>query len=281
MHKILLIQNLVNFHNETIESYIVKYKEIFHIDYDLDIYIDMLNNSLNNNNFKKYIKEKYNNIIFDKPINYDYYINCTIYDRHYNNILDNPNYIYISHHITERLKKKNNVFFLTPLMDIKNYISCDILPYMNYKIKTNIPIYVIQGNLETKRRNYSLLEKILSKEYDYEFKIKLVGRGIIPNKLKKFSNKIILKNNLLFIDYHKEFSDCYCLLPLITKKSHPQYYTTKLTSSINYAKAYKLLTIIDKDLQEIYNLDNVEIFNDENDIVTIFEKTLINFYKQT
>lgn len=88
-----------------------------------------------------------------------------------------------------------------------------------------------------------------------------------------------MKSNLSFIEYHKEFSDAYCILPLISKESHPQYYTKKLTSTINYARGYKLKCLIDRDLQDIYQLDNVEIYNDINDISQHFERTLSSFYE--
>ena len=169
------------------------------------------------------------------------------------------------------------MFFLTPLAN--NYIIADKLPYCEYKKKINIPIYVIQGNITSSRRYYKLLEKILDENYNYNFEIKLLGKGNLPEELKKYSDKIILLNNLNFVDYHREFLDVYCILPLITKKTHPQYYDYKLTSTINYCIGYNLKCIIDKDLQKIYNLNNVEIFNNENDIVNTFKKTLIDFYK--
>ena len=50
---------------------------------------------------------------------------------------------------------------------------------------------------------------------------------------------------------------------------------------MNYAKGYKLKCLIDKDLQSIYNLDDVEIFQDINDISKAFENTLEIFYKDT
>ena len=82
------------------------------------------------------------------------------------------------------------------------------------------------------------------------------------------------------MNYHKEFLDAYCILPLISKQTHPHYYIDKLTSSINYARGYKLKCLIDKDLQKIYNLENVEIYNDINDITTGFINTLEQFYKK-
>ena len=119
---------------------------------------------------------------------------------------------------------------------------------------------------------------ILSQNYKYDFKIKLIGRGDLPQSLIKYKEKIILKNNLNFIDFHKEFLNGYCILPLISKNSNPNYYKKKLTSTINYAKGYKLKCLIDKDLQDIYNLEDVEIYNDIQYINYAFEKTLEKFY---
>tara|TARA_B110000037_G_scaffold178746_1_gene204615 strand:+ start:1409 stop:2248 length:840 start_codon:yes stop_codon:yes gene_type:complete len=274
--KNLLIENIINCHYEIIETFIVKYKDIFKINENLNIFI----NCLNNINYIKYIKTKYKFILFNKlPSKIDYYINCTMNQNNINKIVNNNNYIYISHRFYDKLLTYKNIYFLTPLCNINRYIYTDILPYKNQKKNNNIPIYIIQGNITSSRRYYKLLEEILKNKYKYEFKIKIIGRGRIPNNLLKYKNKIILKNNLNFINYHKEFLDGYCILPLITKNTHKQYYTSTLTSSINYARGYNLLCLIDKDLQNIYKLDNVEIFNNINDISEKFNNTLINFYK--
>lgn len=276
---ILLIENLNPSHYEVIETVILKYQDLFKIEFDCDIYLNV-KIGLNNNNFINYIKTKYPYVSFSKPNIYDYYINITIYNRNINSIINKNNHIYIAHEVTNELKKIDNVYFLTPLCGNQRFIYADCLPFNNIKHKTNIPIYAIQGNFQSSRRNYKLLEKILSKTYVYDFKIKMIGRGTLPHNLNRFKDKIILKKNLGFIEFHKEFSDVYCLLPLITKKSHNQYYTNKLTSSINYSRGYNLKCLIDKDLQKIYELKNAEIFNDENDICDIFEKTLIDFYNK-
>ena len=275
-NKKLLIQNCYPAHYEIIESVIVKCKYILNIDNDIQLDIYLYIN--NNNSFKKYIINKYPKIRFEKINNYDYYINCTIYDKDFCELDKNKsNKKYISHEITERLKNDPNVYFLTPLSK-KNYIYSDILPFSKEKEISNIPIYIIQGNLCTSRRNLNLLTKILDGSYQYNFIIKLVGRGSFPKILEKYKDKIVLKNNLNFIDFHKEFLDAYCILPLISKITHPNYYNNKLTSSINYARGYRLKCLIDKDLQDIYNLKNVEIYNDINDITVGFKKTLENFY---
>ena len=108
--------------------------------------------------------------------------------------------------------------------------------------------------------------------------IKFIGRGNLPEILEKYKSKIIIENNLNFFDYHKAFANTYCILPLITKNSHSQYYKNKLTSTISYALGYKLKCLIDKDLQNIYKLPDVEIFNNENDISKAFLNTLKTYY---
>lgn len=276
---IIYIDNPKNYHYEIIESLIIKYNEILNINFDfnkteINIFIRLVKE---NESFINYIKNKYSFVNFEIPEKYDYYVCITTYDKDYINIKNknSKNHFYISHDISKRLESLSNVYFLTPLA--KKYITTNIFESKN-KIKTDIPVYIIQGNLNHGRRNYSLLEKILDNTYNQKFKIKLVGNGDFPKKLEKYSKKILLKNNLNFEDFHKEFLDGYCILPLITKKSHPQYYTKKLTSTMNYASGYDLKCLIDEDLQNIYQLKNVEVFKNENDIVEKFIKTLQEFY---
>lgn len=277
----LLINNYAQCHYETIESSIVKHREILKINDEISIDI-YLNLDFDDPHFREYINKKYPQIKFQKIHDFDYLIECTIYDRDFHILEFNPNKgkKYIAHEITDGLKTNSNVYFLTPLSKYQ-FIYSDVLPFSEEKKISSIPIYVIQGNFEPARRNYDLLSRILDSSYNYEFKIKLVGRGNCPIDLKKYGDKIIVRNNLNFIDYHKEFLDAYCILPLITKKSHPNYYQKKLTSTINYARGYKLKCLIDKDLQEIYNLEDVEIFNDINDIGNGFLNTLKQFYDKS
>lgn len=276
--KKLLIENNIPFHYEIIESVILKYRNIFNFDSEekVDIYLYVIEKPA----FKKYINEKYPEIKFKNIQNYDYYINCTIYDKDFKKLDNNINSVkrYISHEITKRLQNNPNVYFLTPLSK-NRYIYADVLPYSEEKKTSKLPIYVIQGNLNQGRRNLNILSKILDQSYKYDFVIKLIGRGTLPKMLNKYKNKIVLKNNLNFIDFHKEYTDAYCILPLISKKTHIHYYINKLTSSINYARGYKLKCIIDKDLQDIYKLDNTEVYTDDNDIISCFTKTLEEFYK--
>jgi hypothetical protein len=276
--KTVLILNKLDCHYEIIESVIVKINQIFNIN-SSTIKIHLKIN--NNDSFKSYIKDKYPDISFGRPEKFDYYINCSIYNKTCK-ILEKTtthNKRYIAHEVTPELEKNENVLFVTPLAK-RGFFSADVLPFSEQVKKGSIPIYVIQGNLNQGRRNYNLLIKILSEDYDYDFKIKLIGRGNFPKRLQKYRKKIILKNNLDFIPYHKEFLNTYCILPLISKNSHPHYYTNKLTSTINYSLGYNLKCLMDKDLQDIYNLPDVEIYKDESDIVDAFKKTLNDFYEK-
>ena len=286
---ILYIDNTnADYHYFFIETVIVKYKKIFkiNVDYeDMNIYISIYQKngeySDEGKSFKKYILDKYPNIIFDTPSHYDYYFKLTLYKQHLELVEHNSKTkIYLLHNLSgidEKILNLSNVVMCTSLS--KNFINFDVLPFSNEKVKTKEPIYIIQGGFIPFRRHFPLLLKILSVNYDYNFKFKLVGNGPLPEELNKYKDKLIIKKNLRFIEYHKEFCDAYCILPLITKKTNATYYNYRATSSVLYASGYKLKCLIDKDLQDIVNLDNVEIFNDENDIINSFTKTLEDFYK--
>jgi hypothetical protein len=188
---------------------------------------------MNDDSFNKYIKDKYPLIIFENKKNPDYLISCTVYQNDINKIPSKfvNNQKYIAHEVTPQLELNPNVWYLTPIAK-KNVFEANILPFSNNNVSHDKPIYVIQGSLHNTKRNISLLTKILEFKYEYDFKIKVLGRNKLDNSLKKYTDKIIIKNQLNFIDYHKEFNDCYCILPLITKKSHPQYYNKKLKQSL-------------------------------------------------
>ena len=264
-------------HFETLETLITKYDQIIKKPKSNNdkIYLE----NIRSKEFIKYITNRYPHIkVNTNLINFDYKIYSTLTHElkpKFKNELNDPKYYFIHHYYDHYLRNNPRVYYLTPLC--KRYINPDILPPINKK-KMDYPIYVIQGNYTEKRRYYKLLVNILRHKYSKDFKIKLLGKGIFPKILLPYKSKIIIKNNLNFIDYHQSFSDCYCILPLITKKTHIQYYTNQLTSTMIYAKAYNLKCLIDKDLQNIYQLKNVEIFNNENDIYTAFVKTLNNFY---
>lgn len=277
----LQIFNKIPGHYEIIESIIVKYKEIIGNVKITKIYLQVHEND---QSFKRYIQKKYPDITFDMIFDFDYHINCSIYPKHYDMIknLDNKKFFFICHDKHPKISSLKNVFYLTHSAG-ENYINADIMAFQNKKnMNKNIPIYIIQGHLgkgHEHRRNFNLLVNILKEEYIYPFKIKIIGKGELDESFQPYLHKIEHIKNRDFIGYHREFLDCYCILPLTLKKTNPQYYNGKLTSTINYAKGYKLKCIIDKDLQDIYHLPNVEIYNNEKNIVDAFKRSLHHFYK--
>jgi hypothetical protein len=274
---IIYIYNYFPYHYEVLPSIIEKYNHIIKREKSSEDTIYLYFKP--DRSFRKYMESAYPHVILAKPEKYDYYINCTVYPKDIKTCIQYDRHFYISHTVGNY---PSNVFYLTPLCKSANYLYCDVLPYQrekNVAIRPAIPIYVIQGGISSYRRDFSLLEKILENTYEYDFRIKIIGNGKLDDKFKKYGDKIICKTGLPFIEYHKEFLDCYAILPLITKQTHRQYYRDKLTSSINYGLAYNLKFLVDEELQKIYNLENAETFLDENDIVRAFQQTLIDYFK--
>lgn len=274
---ILLISNKYCYHCEIIESLILKHKEIIGVNAD-KIYLDLLKDLRWASQFKNYILEKYPDIILGIPSKFDYSINVTLPKNA--KIKESNINFYIGHNHNSNHVKLKNVFWTSPFY--KKYVKTNILPLTDKMVQhKDYPIYIIQGNKDPKRRNFKLLDNILNGTYNHKFLIRWNGSGILPEKYNVYKqNGLIEETRGNFLDFHKHFLNCYCILPLITKKSHPIYYKNKLTSTMNYADAYKFKCLIDKELQNIYKLPDVEIYNDENDIVDAFKKTLEDFYKK-
>jgi len=271
---IIYIYNNVVFHYEVIESVIQKYDQIIgkeKADDDI-IYLTFGKNS----SFRKYIREKYPSIILSKPKKFDYSISCTIYEKQKDRIIKDEKHFYVSHEVFETDNK--NVFFVTPLCGNGNSIMLDVLPFPEHKKMASIPIFAVQGYLWGSKRDLALLDLILQEEYDYDFRIKIIGSRNLNGRFDKYGDKVINKYRLNFVNFHKEFLDCYSIIPLISKKNFPVYYTKKLTSTINYAIAYDLNILIDQDLQDIYNLKNASVYKDDSDIVRVFREMLKDFY---
>lgn len=278
--KVLYIKNDCGYHHEIVETLLNKYNEILKLENTNDIQIHL---SIKNNDkeFFDYIKNKYKNVKLNIPKKYDYFIEGTFYEKDLPNIEKNSkNKFYISHRVNDNLQQYSNIFYLTPLAK-KNYIYADILPFQNEpKIKTDYPIFVIQGNIELGRKDYGLLLDIIKNKHKIKkkFKIKVIGKLIHRFRFIEQNRDIFtIKPYLPFIKYHKEFLDCHCLITLTTKNKNPKYYKTTLTSNINYIRGYKLKALIDKDLQDIYNLPNVETYNGQSNFFETFKKIIDDF----
>jgi len=270
----LQINNNVLFHLEIIESLICKHEQIVKEKCN-DITLNLCQGS--DPTFIKYILGKYKDIRIGNQTA-KYYIHATAYDKDIQKInMKEKNHFFICHNFDEKTKENNNIFYLTPLAG-KNYIKPNILPIIS-KQKTEHPIYVVQGNITERRRNYDLIINILKNTPNLKYQFKFIGRGNgLPKELLN-DKRVVCMRNLSFLDFHRCFSDAYCILPTITKETHPNYYTNKLTSSVSYISGFDLPCIIDSDLQSIYNLKNAYVFEQKEDLILQFMKSYEDFYK--
>jgi hypothetical protein len=316
--KKILLYNPFPYHYEIIESCMVKVNEIF--DYEIlnnnrnKINIKFEIQYHPEPSFEIYLLEKYKDkididITFIAIESKFLYINLPINDIKYDYVLYITTSLYYLKELMKKVKNKSrfichdfcpdsfndsykdleynkkNILFLTPIAKNFKSLVCDILPFVENIKKNKVPIYVIQGNLDVSRRYFELLKKLLDKcDFELPFKIKLVGRGPLPCILNKveYEKYLICKSDLNFIDYHKEFLDAYCILPLISKEMYPQYYEKRLTSSMNYGKAYKLYFLIDNDLNDIYKEKKAFVYDSKSfeSFYSKFKESLNNFYKQ-
>lgn len=259
--KVKIINN-VNYHLETIESIIQNIENIVKKTPD-EIHLH-LGHPLTDKSFKKYITDKYSNLKLSNA-KCDYNIHATFYPR------DLPNFkssdFYICHEVNQETLQYDNIFYLTPLAG-KNYIKLCTMPPVQ-KIITNKPIYVVQGNMSDGRRNFNLAREILSNVKDLDYTIRFLGRGTIPVDIRRHP-KVEHFSGLSYEEFYNKFADVYCLMPLITKSSHPRYYKNKFTTSIMYAQGYNLTTILDKELNDIYHLDNAYTFTNTKEMINCF-----------
>lgn len=321
-NKKILLYNPFPYHYEIIESCIIKIHEIF--DYEIlnnnrnKVNIEFFIQYHPEPSFEMYLLEKYKdkiNITFIGIESKFLYINLPINDIKYDYVLYITTSLYYLKELMKKLKNKSrfichdfsqdfftdfnccdesleiykkNVIFLTPIAKNFKNLVCDTLPFTENKKKNQLPIYVIQGNLDERRRDFELIKKLLDKcdlsINNLPFKIKLVGRGPLPGILNKveYEKYLICKSDLNFIDYHKEFLDAYCILPLISKEMFPQYYEKRLTSSINYGRAYELHFLMDKELNDIYKEEKAFVYDSKSfdSFYSKFQDSLNNFYKQ-
>lgn len=229
---------------------------------------------------KRFLKNPYYKLLINPPFTFKpkirVTININLYKENEKSIRTQHNMFYISHDAVPELVKYRNVFFLTPLAKTRRYLLPLILPPIN-KIKSQIPIFIIQGKIEEKRRDYRSLIPIFEKYKDRQFQIKIVGKGRLPTYLKPYEDKIILKNNLNFIDYHKEFNDVFCILPLIDDYFEHKYFKNKYSSSISYGLGYNLMFLCHTKLKKIYPLKKSKTYSTQEEMTTQFGVLLDEF----
>ena len=130
-----------------------------------------------------------------------------------------------------------------------------------YGTETNPVKFIIQGNIEFKRRNYksifTIAQQCIAKGHK-NFRIIIMGRG---NKRKingwitpELKGKIQIINGAGYERYFNEIRGCHWLLPLIDGTYKHQYFTHKLSSSMSMGIGNKVPLILHTKLCKIYEL---------------------------
>lgn len=313
----ILISNNVPFHYDIIQSMIEKYDELLKIEKDssdtIDLYmVDDYSHVTPNLNFiqlKRYLSQKYK-IRFIDSVDYsiyDYEIHGTaakqsapetdggIRPEH---MIDDNKRVYISHDVDEELLSFSNVMFLSNFgredIPMDRIFIVDRLPEVCVE-KNIIPNIVIQGSFVRSKfdrtRDYSILEDILSIDYELDFKITIVGAWHQPDfNINEFidmpritdSNKNRI-NVLLNKDWKTFNSICAnadLIAPLVSKKEQPHCFSNKITSSIFYGRGYQVRMFVDDDFVKAYNLtpEQSVVYNRDR-IQDSFKEFLEDFYK--
>jgi hypothetical protein len=66
---------------------------------------------------------------------------------------------------------------------------------------------------------------------------------------------------------------------LVSKDKQGIYYSSKITSSINYGKAYGLKFLVDQEFSDIYDIENISYIYDNENIQNKFKSMIDDFYK--
>jgi hypothetical protein len=268
----IYIENKFNFHYEIIESVLSIFLEKIGIKGKYTVYLKCATNE----SFEKYIKKKFTNVFFIKrkpKLLFSHKIWTTFYCKYIDEYEYKPNNWYICHDIEPWVLEKKNIFFVTPLCGVKRWFLPTLLPSIVRK-KSCIPIFIVQGKIDETRRNYASLVPFFEMYKDRNFLVKIIGDGALPNYLGIYKNKIKFCPILNFEEYHNEFSDVDCLLPLIDDTFEHNYFKSKLTSSISYVLAYNLPVIVHKKLVDIYHLKNASVYTNETEFLEEMGKFL-------
>jgi len=144
--------------------------------------------------------------------------------------------------------------------------------------KPNTKIFCIQGNFQSKKRNYkSLIEAILKLKHDgltpNDFKIEIIGRynhkdikwhnfgtegesfekTIIKLKIDNFFNRP--NKEYMYPEYLDKMINSRYILPLIDNTHSHKFFQNSCTSSINLGIACLCIPVINKQLANLYNID--------------------------
>ena len=274
---ILQISSSHDYHYEVVEGLIHEYRTIIGQDVECDLYLSLPSSPMPG--FRPYIFGKYPNLKLGKAPQYQFYIGVTIYPSDYDQVskLDPTRHFFISH-AYDPARQPRNVFYLAGMAS-KNVLKTAVLPFSDRPKPTGgSPIFLVQGDFR-KRDAAALLALLLSRQ-SKPYRLSIIGNHIDVPWLQGWSH-VTVKNNLGFIDYHTECARASAILTLVSPELQPDYYTSKLTSSITYARAYNLHAIIDSKLQAVYELENAHVYapGDTKAFINAFVRALDHLHQ--
>jgi hypothetical protein len=317
MNKVL-ISNNVPFHHDLIISVIEKYDFLLKIEKN---YLDIIDVYLSDSNFDiktklnvyelaSYIKKNYLNVNVIiggalKDSDYSHKIYCSLAateardtdgDRDLKEIIENNSTAYIAHDVTDYFLKYKNIYFLSNFnrIDIpkENVFCVDRMPKVELALNKSIKSFVILGSFTRIKydatRDFSILEKILSVEYQESFEINIVGSWHeepfdIWNFLNKNVihpsnfNKIKVHLNAGWNEFNKTIASADYIVPLLNKSKQPEYFMSKATSAIFYILGYNLNVFASNDFCETYSIDlNQSVVYNDSNITEKFREAIKN-----
>ena len=276
---ILQIHNGAPFHYEVVERVIVHYREIIKKNVECKIYLDIDARPMPQ--FRDHIASQHPAVVWGRCASPDYFIGVTLYPNEYPTVahLDPAKYFFISHRFEPESQPKN-VVYLAPFAPIPSRFERIVLPFQDSKkAEMDRPVFVVQGGLNARHRNMALLRRILEAEHPGEYTILLMGSRLEDPGLGRHP-RVVFKEGLPYRTFHQNFLCAHAILPLVSRTSHPQYYSKQLTSSVQYARAYGLQCILDRELQEIYRLPNAIAYEGDAGIVGAFAASVAGFYRR-
>lgn len=217
------------------------------------------------------------------PDRYDLRLILTVYQRKdmksIETLKNRKDTLMIAHEYHPDFNEFQNIIYLTPIIYHLNpkpknkFLFPSEFPYPETKPNfQKPPIFLIQGNIQSKRRNYRSLIPVLehysitnsqpntSVKPTIQFKIMILGRGNLPEYLQPYQNQIILKPNLNDHEYHQAIQEATFILPLVDHTYQHKYFKKKLTSSMTYGIGFGLRFVIFDKLAQAYQINNQYLY---------------------
>lgn len=141
--------------------------------------------------------------------------------------------------------------------------------------------FIVQGQADSKKRDWSTLSALLCdpavREHDGEFEVAFLGSTEweqLPGELLSAPNFILLEPPaaaagqpalLSEAAFNEMLRTAHFLLPLISPRKVPMYFSTRRTSSISHALAYRTLIVAHEAVAAAYELPPRAVFTYSDD----------------